>query len=382
MPVSAGICRRSGATVDNAMSEIFSNVWVKRVVSLLSPLYAVAVCWFAYMSVFYELIVYDPKTVCIMLSCISLVWLILMLYTRKQFLTKLTSLILLPGMVLPILLYFGQWWVLIPPLVTALIIFFFSGLGETAKTAWGTIFLLLYLLGSLVFFLTTSLFAPSTVTTTLAEGPSPSGLYRFRVTETTDSSNGCTKVQVETSELDRDYDLAVFQIKGLTRDVVVERPLQEEVQIEWKTETRQDITKQIDDISRDITVTLSDAQMDMLGREAYQITYSGGQTLSMMQSDYHDTYISLSPAQKAALETEDEEVKLDTLSDGELKALGITLENFRTVTLSELTDEELAALGIPEEGDVMYYNGRVVFRYYVAILEEYFDLSKQEIGLM
>ena len=364
------------------MSDFFSNIWVKRVVSLLSPLYAAAVCWFAYMSVFYDIVVYEPKTVCIMLSCISLVWLILMLYTRRQFLTKLTSLILLPGMVLPILLYFGQWWVLIPPLVTALIIFFFSGLGETAKTAWGTIFLLLYLLGSLVFFLTTSLFAPSTVTTTLVEGDSPSGLYRYRVTETTDSSNGCTKVEVETCELDRDYDLVAFQIKGLTRNVVVERPLQEEVQIEWKTEKRQDITKQLDGISRDITVTLSDAQMDMLGREAYQITYSGGQTMTMMQSEFHDTYISLSPAQQEALDTEQEEVKLDSLSEKALGKLGIELENFRTVRLSDLTDEDLAALGIPEEGDVMYYNGKVVFRYYVAILEQYFDISKQEIGLM
>ncbi|MDE6657955.1 MAG: hypothetical protein K2J88_05175, partial [Oscillospiraceae bacterium] len=102
----------------------------------------------------------------------------------------------------------------------------------------------------------------------------------------------------------------------------------------------------------------------------------------MTQATYHDTMIALNEEAKTRLKTDKSAVQLDSLSEKDRNALGVTVENFKTITLSSLTDEELAKLGIPEEGDVMYYNGKVVFRYYIAILEEYFDISKQEIGLM
>ena len=50
--------------------------------------------------------------------------------------------------------------------------------------------------------------------------------------------------------------------------------------------------------------------------------------------------------------------------------------------LADITDEELAKLGIPEQGDVMYYNDKVVFRYYIAILEEYFDIANQDLSIL
>ena len=365
------------------IGKFFANKWTKRVVSLLSPFYCAVIFYFAYLSVFYKLDLLEKGTACMIATGSSIVALTTMLYTRKQLLTKLTSLLILPAMVFPIMIYFGQWGVLIPLTIMALIIFFLSGLGETAKTIWGTVFLLVYLLGALVYFLVTSLFAPATVTNIVDNGVSPSGLYRYEVANTTDSSNGSTKVSVESNILDKKYfDIFDFKIRGLSHDVVIERPLQENCKIEWATERREDITEQLNKISDNIEITLSDTQMDLLGRDAYQVTFNNGQSMTMSQEDYHKTIIALGDYEKSILKTDKSELQLDSMSEKIRDTLGITVENFKTITLSSLTDEELTKLGIPEEGDVMYYNGKVVFRYYIAILEEYFDVSKQEIGLM
>ena len=364
------------------MSDFFKNVWTKRVVSLLGIGYAAMVGWLAYMSIFYDLVVKEPMKLCVGISAVSVIALIIMLYTRKQFITKLVSIVLLPLLLLPLLMFFGEWGLLIPPLVVSLIIFFFSGMGETAKTVWGTVFLLLYLLGSLVYFLVTSMFAPATVTTTVQEGVSPTGAYRYAVTETVDSSNGCTKVIVESSELDKSYDMVRFELKGLSRNVKIERPLNKDVTIEWTIENRQDITAQILGISKDVEITLIDSQMDMLGLKAYRVTYSDGRSEELMQADYHAVVIPLNAEQKELLGTEKDELKLDGMSTRAKKKLGIEVESLRKMKLADLTDEDLQKLGIPEKGDVMYYNGKCVFRYYVAILEKYFDVSNQDLGLI
>ncbi len=35
----------------------------------------------------------------------------------------------------------------------------------------------------------------------------------------------------------------------------------------------------------------------------------------------------------------------------------------------------------PESGDVLYFNGKPCFRYYVAVLENYFDLDHKSLSL-
>ena len=317
-----------------------------------------------------------------MVSAVCVIMLILMLYTREQFLTKLSSILLLPAMILPTLMYFGQWNILVPLLAVALIIFFFSGMGETGKTIWGTLILLLYLVASLIYFVVTSMFAPSTVTTTILSGNSPSGLYRCTVNETVDSSNGSTKVIVEPNAMDKDFTLIRFQIKGLARDVMIERPMQPNVTIEWKTEKRQDISKELKKISNDIEVTLTEQQMSTLGKDAYKVTFSDGTEQTMSGESYHSIIIPLTPEMRQELETDQTELPLDGMGPNTRNICNVQVEDLRTVQLSTLSDQQLASLGIPEEGDVLYYNGKVVFRYYIAILEEYFDLSKRELGFL
>lgn len=364
------------------MNKFLENPWTKRVVSLISIIYCAFVMVFAYFSIFYDMLLHDSRQVCILISLVSVITLICMLYSRECFLTKLASVLILPGMLLPILSYFGQWWVIVPPFVVGIIILFFSGMGETGKTIWGTIILLLYLIGSLAYFVTTSLFAPSTVTTIVGTGDSPSGIYRYTLSQTMDSSNGSTKVVVESNELNRDYGIVEFRVKGLERSVKIERPMNENVTIEWQTVSRQEIMQELAAISEDITVTLSDRQMDLLDRDAYKVTYPDGTSVTLGQEEYHALTYPLTDEDREVLRVDYEEMPVDEMGERSFAQTGITVEDYRTVTLTSLTEEDLDKLGVPKEGDVMTYNGKVVFRYFTAILEEYFDLSKQEIGLL
>lgn len=364
------------------MNKFLDNPWTKRAVSLISVAYCALVMIFAYYSVFYDMILRDSRQACILTSLVSVIALICMLYSRDCFLTKLASILILPGMLLPVLLYFGQWWVLIPPFAVGVIILFFSGMGETGKTIWGTVILLLYLIGSLAYFVTTSLFAPSTVTTIVQTGESPSGIYRYTLSQTMDSSSGSTKVTVESNELNLDYDIVEFRVKGLQRSAKIERPMNENVTIAWETVSRQEILDELTAISKDITVTLSDRQMDLLGRDAYKVTYPDGTSVTLKQEEFHALTYPLTDEDRTVLKINDEEMHVDEMGERSFAQTGVSVENFRTVTIASLTDEELDKLGIPDEGDVMTYNGKVVFRYVIAILEEYFDISKQELDLL
>ena len=49
--------------------------------------------------------------------------------------------------------------------------------------------------------------------------------------------------------------------------------------------------------------------------------------------------------------------------------------------LRDLDNEKLEALGVSEEGDVMTFNGKVCFRYYVAELDNYFDTESRKLSL-
>ena len=363
------------------MRQFFGNPWTKRVVSLLCPIYVAMVGYFAYFSIYYDMVLKDARQSCLLVSLISVVALIIMLYTRDTFLTKLCSILILPGMLLPILFYFGQWWVLVPPFAVGIIILFFSGMSETGKTIWGTVILLLYLVGSLAYFVVTSLFAPSTVATVVERGTSPSGLYRYTVTQTMDSSNGSTKVTVESNELNLDYDLVMFEVKGLSRDVVVERPLNENVTISWDTVSRDEITAEIVRISKDVTVEFTEKQMEILGRKPYKVIYPDGKEVELSAEDYHALMYPLTPEDMEVLKMEEPEMHVDEMGERSFKQLGLSVKNLKEVKISDLTPEDLDKLGIPKEGDVMTYNGKVVFRYYIAILEQYFDISQQDLGL-
>ena len=58
-----------------------------------------------------------------------------------------------------------------------------------------------------------------------------------------------------------------------------------------------------------------------------------------------------------------------------------TLEVKDSVLLADLSDSQLAQLGVSESGDVMIFNGKICFRYYVAELDDYFDTESRKLSI-
>lgn len=297
------------------------NLGRKRAMSVISLLYFLLIVALAVLSFFYTVEVPQKAACCVVLIAISGGALAAMLYSRKQVLTKICSVLLLPFLLPSVLLCFGEWEVLVPLVVTALLAFFLCGCTETIKTVFGTIFLLLYVLGSLAYFLGSSLFSTSMTTAVVDSGISPSRKYRYEVINTEDSSNGSTAVTVEPNNYDVNLGVLEFRAEGYERTVSLERPMQEETVVRWETQTRQQITEELLTISEDVTLQL--------------------------------------PA-------------------SDRKALGYD-EN-ATIYLRNLTDQDLERLGVPQNNDVMYVNDQVCFRSYIAILEDYFSPSKHAIS--
>lgn len=405
------------------MNNFLGNIWTKRVVAVLSLLYALAVCRLCYFSIFYEIHVRDRVSLCLTVTVVSIIALVAMLYTRKQVITRIASFIILPAMLPVVLLYFGEWGMIIPIIITGVTILLLSGAGEGGKTAVGTIVLLMYIFGALGYFVFTSFFVSSAKETLVEKGTSPSGRYRYTVINTEDTSNGSTAVYVEPNYADEDFPFVNFTLKSMDRVVYRVRPIAEDIDIEWTTQSRQDVTQQIEAISDNIEITLTDDELKQLG-----YTYDNKLTLSDVDIDMK-LQIGLDGSNV-------DPILLDSLNDEQLAVFGIgrdpneryyilspsaevidsagagsgkkiyfseidsdTIEKFqseyldeyydykfkvtkdRTVLLNTLTDEQLKSFGVSDQSDVMTFNGKVCFRSYVAEIEDYYDVDSRHLSI-
>lgn len=402
------------------MKAFFSNVWTKRFVSLIAALYTAGVCCLAYFSVFFSIHVDDRLSLCLVVSAVSVIALILMFYTRKQLLTRISSFLILTAMIPVVVLYFSEKALLIPIIITGVLILLFSGAGEGTKTVVGTIILLLYIFAALGYFLFTSFFVTSAKTEIVESGISPSGRYRYEVVNTEDTSNGSTSIVIEPNYADVVYPFVTFRLKNMERTVYNVRPMCEEIKLEWETQNREEITSDLNRISDDIKVNVTRSEYKSLGYtvdNAIQISdvnvytlFEAGLTASDVAPINLDTlsdeqlavfdigrdsegrYYVLEPTDALLEKTAGDRVYLGELdskgigifNESHLDELGYTLfEIIRdySVSLKDLSDEQLASLGISESGDVLVFNGKVCFRYYVAETENYFDVDSRKFSL-
>lgn len=306
------------------MNESSTKLWWKRIVSLIGVIYTAIIGWFSYLSIFYEVEITNKVAFCIVLCVVSLFVLLCMLYTRFQLLTKLCGFLLLPLAFPLIMLCFGEWELIIPIATVSILIFFLTGATEKKKTIFGMIYLLLYIFGSLVYFMADSFFASTVEQTILEEGVSPSGDYRYELVQTDDSSGGDIEIHVEPNDKDISLPLISFTALGYERTVYMERPAStDDLEVEWTVVSREEITEELLSISENLTLDLTDKQK---------------------------------------------------------RTLGIS-EDTETVYLKDLTDDDLALLGVPEENDVLTFRGETCFRTYVAILEDYYSWSNRELTI-
>lgn len=390
------------------MKKFLANVWTKRVCSIVSLLYAVCTCYLCYFSLFYDIHINARTSQCLVISAVSLFALVFMLYTRKQIITRLASFVILPAMLPVVLLYFGEWGMILPIIITGIAILLLSGAGEGAKTAVGTIILLMYIFGALGYFLFTSFFVTSTDSSVVTSGISPSGRYRYRVVNTIDASKGSTAVYIEPNYADKEYPFVKFTLKNMERIVVLERPLSEEIKIDWTTLTRKEITENLNNLSENIGIQLSESEKELIGVSGgyrYVLTLLNGeqkQQLGRKESDVDVIALDeLSESQLAQFKLAKDaggyytteatpemlqtlgkqagaKVYLTELTDRQIKYFNV--EKDSAVYLNTLNEQQLELLGVPESGDVMMFNDEICFRYYVAELENYFDVNSRKIS--
>ncbi len=189
------------------LKKIFTNKWFILLVSVLCAAYTIMLGYFAYVVFFYEIEYVDKMKFAIIYSALSLVTGLLYFYTRSSFLTCIISLVNMLAFFPTLLLDWGNWPLLIPAAMVTLFGFFCCKMNSTLKTVFGTIFLLLYILGGIVFFMIMNVFRVTTVDTLLTPNGgivSDSGNFRCYVLDVKNKSTGKVAVYVEPNKLDSD----------------------------------------------------------------------------------------------------------------------------------------------------------------------------------
>lgn len=125
----------------------FKNVWLKRGVALLCWGYTAMLVWFAWLNFAYHFEFENPTSLFVLYLFINIAALGLMIYTRKQVITMINCMVLPPIVFVSVILGFGNWYMLIPPLVVVIAMFFICAANETLKTVLGTMYLLMYVIG-------------------------------------------------------------------------------------------------------------------------------------------------------------------------------------------------------------------------------------------
>lgn len=221
-----------------------ANIWVKRILSLLSAAYAGLMIFLVYTSLYYDIRITNKASFVVLVIFLSVLLGGAMLYTRKQLLTSVVGLLgLLLYLPVVVLFYSKENLLLLIPLgIVTVLIFFFSGAGEGLKIIVGTIYLLLYIISILFYYLYVTIFSGHTVDVIKAQSVSQSQSYRCYVLDITDTSKGTTKVIVEPNDYDIVYNSITFVEKGYGRVVYNVRQNNLDLNLEWqKDENSKDI---------------------------------------------------------------------------------------------------------------------------------------------
>lgn len=230
------------------MKDFFSNIWVKRSVSVFCIVYTAVIALLGYATFLYNLEFKEgmEKPFFAVYTLASAVFLVLMIITRKQ---KITCLL---GMILPLIVFFlilfniGNWILIIPPFIVAIVMFFVADNHETTKVVAGTVYLLIYVLGIVLYIVFNMLFGGSSVETVLDNNLDPStsvyriyqssfdklkevtsdentispdGKYKFYLVDVRDSDRGAIKIYVVPYGEDIELKFFTLKQKGIRKTI-------------------------------------------------------------------------------------------------------------------------------------------------------------------
>ena len=215
----------------NKFMTVVTNKWFRIVVSILGVAYTAMLAYFDYIVFFYDIEYVNKKEFAILSSVFSVLMCLLFLYTRKSPFTCIFGMLNMLMFFPLLLLDWGNWPLLLPAAVVTLFGFFCCHMNETAKTIFGTIFLLMYILGGIAFFLIMNIFRVTTVDTLIEQGVSPSGAFRYYVLDVQNKASGkvCVYVQPNTLDVDRGF----IKLKSTIKRMVKQAPKPCEFECEW-----------------------------------------------------------------------------------------------------------------------------------------------------
>lgn len=230
------------------MKDFLSNVWVKRAVSVFNVAYFAVITLLTYATFLYDLefAAGKEKSFFTVYVVINVVFMGLMLFSRRELVTEILSILMLPVVFCMILFNMGDWILIVPPFIVAIIMFFAAGTNETVKVIMGTIYLLLYVLGIVAYFVLNILFGGTSVETVLNSDLDTSSsvyaLYRDnfkKLTEVTSESN--------TISPDGQYQIILYDVKdsdkGAVKICVV--PYNQDIELKFFTLKQKGIKKTI-----------------------------------------------------------------------------------------------------------------------------------------
>ncbi len=215
----------------NKFMAVVTNKWFRMAVSLIGVAYSIVLAYFDYNVFFYDIEYVSQKEFAVVGSLFSLVICLLFMYTRRSVFTCIFGMVNMVLFFPLLLLDFGNWPLLLPAAVVTLFGFFCCHMNETAKTIFGTIFLLMYILGGIAFFLIMNVFRVTTVDTLIERGVSPSGAFRYYVLDVQNKSTGkkCVYVQPNTLDVDKGF----IKMDTTIKKLVKQAPKPCEFECEW-----------------------------------------------------------------------------------------------------------------------------------------------------
>lgn len=254
---------------------VATNKWFRFAVSILGVVYSAVLLYFDYSVFFYDIEYVNRRQFAIFGSVFALLICLLFFYTRRSPITCILGMV---NMVLyfPLLMIdWGNWPLLIPAAIVTLFGFFCCHMNETAKTVFGTVFLLLYILGGIAFFLVMNVFRVTTVDTLIERGVSPSGAFRYYVLDVQNKSTGkkCVYVQPNTLDVDKGF----IKMDSTIKKLVKQSPNPCELECEWSG------TKMI--INGEVYFDETEALAEQDGQLVYDIA-DGGWSYTYFSIDY------------------------------------------------------------------------------------------------
>ncbi len=232
---------------------IINNKYIRFGISCFNLLYLILICVLTMWTFLYKISFTNEKAFIGIYIVLNSIFLVLMILTRDQIITRFISTIMLLPVFVLMLFNLDNLWMFIPPIAVGVLMFFICTAGDTVKVIMGSMYLLLFVVGLVGYMILTTLFGGSAIETVLssditdpevvsaydmnkisllnANNVSPDGQYRYYILDVQDNDRGKVIIVVEPNYLDVNYRffklieegytsrIAKYSVRGVTPDI-------------------------------------------------------------------------------------------------------------------------------------------------------------------